>query len=59
VTGFLHRVHHRRNQELLMETPPVRLDTFEPDRVAAQRVIATALTAGKSWLAPEETSAQW
>src|SRR6516164_1281459 len=22
VTGFLHRVHHRRNQELLMETPP-------------------------------------
>jgi acetyltransferase len=57
VTGFLHRVHHRRNQELLMETPPLRLDTFKPDRLAAQRVIATALTAGKSWLAPEETSA--
>jgi acetyltransferase len=57
VTGFLHRVHHRRNQELLMETLPLRLDTFEPDRLAAQRVIATALTAGKSWLAPEETSA--
>jgi acetyltransferase len=57
VTGFLHRVHHRRNQELLIETPPARSDTFEPDRVAAQRVIATALTAGKSWLDPEETSA--
>ena len=57
VTGFLHRVHHRRNQELLMETPPARLDTFEPDRVAARRVIATALAAGKSWLDPEETSA--
>jgi acetyltransferase len=56
ITGFLHRVHHRRNQELLMETPPVRLDTFEPNRVAAQQVIATALTAGKSWLDPEETS---
>jgi acetyltransferase len=57
VTGFLHRVHHRRNQELLMETPPTRLDTFKPDRVAARRLIATALAAGKSWLDPEETSA--
>jgi acetyltransferase len=57
VTGFLHRVHHRRNQELLMETPPARLETFEPDRVAAQRLIATALAAGKSWLDPEEISA--
>jgi acetyltransferase len=57
VTGFLHRVHYRRNQELLMETPPARLDTFEPDRVAAQRRIAAALAAGKSWLGPEDTSA--
>jgi acetyltransferase len=56
VSGFLHRVHHRRNQELLMETP-ARLDTFEPDRVAAQSLIATALAAGKSWLDPEEISA--
>jgi acetyltransferase len=31
VTGFLHRVHDRRNQELLMETPPARSDAFEPD----------------------------
>ena len=57
VTGFLHRVHHGRNQELLMETPPVRLDTFAPDLDAARRVIATALAAGKSWLDPEETNA--
>jgi acetyltransferase len=57
VTGFLYRVHHRRNQELLMETPPARFDTFEPDSVTAQRVIATALAAEKSWLDPEETSA--
>jgi acetyltransferase len=56
VTGFLHRVHHRRNQELLMETPPARFDTFEPDRFAVQRLIAIALAAGKSWLDPEETS---
>jgi acetyltransferase len=57
VTGFLHRVHHRRNQELLMQTPPARLETFQPDRVAAQRLIATALAAGKSWLDPDEISA--
>jgi acetyltransferase len=57
VTGFLHRVHHRRNQELLMETPPARSDSFEPDVAAARRVIATALTAGRSWLDPEEAGA--
>jgi acetyltransferase len=50
VTGFLYRVHHRRNQELLMETPPARLDTFEPDIAAVRRAIAAALAAGKSWL---------
>jgi acetyltransferase len=54
VSGFLNRVHHRRNQELLMETPPARSDAFEPDLAAAARVIATALAAGKSWLDPEE-----
>jgi len=56
VGGFLHRVHHRRNQELLMETPSARFDTFEPDLLTARRLIATALAAGKSWLDPEETS---
>ena len=56
VTGFLHRVHHRRNQELLMETPPARSDAFEPDLAVARRLIAAALAAGKSWLDPEETT---
>ena len=50
VTGFLHRVHHRRNQELLMETPPARADIFEPDLAAATHAIAAALADGKSWL---------
>ena len=31
VAGFMHRVRHQRNQELLMETPPAR-----PDRVRAR-----------------------
>jgi acetyltransferase len=50
VTGFLHRVHYRRNQELLMETPPARLHTFQPDFAAVRRAIAAALAAGKSSL---------
>jgi acetyltransferase len=54
VSGFLHRVHYRRNQELLMETPPARTAAFEPDLASARRIIATALAAGKSWLDPEE-----
>ena len=54
VGGFLYRVHHRRNQELLMETPPAWSDVFEPDLPSARRVIATALAARKSWLDPEE-----
>ena len=54
VIGFLHRVHHRANQELLIETPPARPDAFEPDLATARRVIATALAAGKSWLDPPE-----
>src|SRR5271168_1916314 len=57
VIGFLHRVHHRANQELLIETPPARPDAFEPDLATARRVIATALAAGKSWLEPHEIAA--
>jgi acetyltransferase len=55
VAGFLHRVRYRRNQELLMETPPARPEAFAPDVAAARRVITTALAAGKSWLDPDET----
>ncbi|MGC2200864.1 MAG: acetate--CoA ligase family protein, partial [Stellaceae bacterium] len=57
IAGFMHRVRHRRNQELLMETPPARPDAFQPDFAAAHRVITTALGAGKSWLDPEEMGA--
>jgi acetyltransferase len=57
VTGFLHRVHYRRNQELLMETPPGRSGAFEPKAEAAQRAVAIALADGRSWLRPEEAGA--
>jgi acetyltransferase len=57
IIGFLHRVHYRRNQQLLMETPPARSAAFAPDVGAARRIIATALSAGKPWLDPEEANA--
>ena len=57
VAGFIHRIRHRRNQELLMETPPARPDAFRPDLVAARHMIATALAAEKSWLDPAEAGA--
>jgi acetyltransferase len=57
VGGFMHRVCYRRNQELLMETPPARPDAFRPDLAATRHVITTALASGKSWLDPEEAGA--
>jgi len=57
VGAFMHRVHHRRNRELLMETPPARADAFEADQRAARSVIATALAAGEGWLDTEATAA--
>ncbi len=54
VSAFVNRVRHRRNQELLMETPPVRTDAFEADSASARRVIAAAIASGKSWLGHDE-----
>jgi acetyltransferase len=54
VTGFLHRVRYQRNQVLLLEAPPAHPDAALPDFAAAQRSIAAALAAGRSWLDPRE-----
>jgi acetyltransferase len=56
IGGFMHRVEHRRNRELLIETPPARTDAFEADPETARRLIATALTSEKTWLDPEATA---
>lgn len=47
IDAFMHMVHYRRNQELLMETPPSTPEEFSPDRQAARKVIADALAAGR------------
>jgi acyl-CoA synthetase (NDP forming)/GNAT superfamily N-acetyltransferase len=57
VAGFMHRVQHRHNQELLLQTPPARSDAFAPDLASVQRVIATALADGKFWLGAEDCGA--
>jgi acetyltransferase len=54
VRAFMHLVRYRRNQELLMETPPSVLADFVPDADTVSRVIATALGEQRSWLAAEE-----
>ena len=57
VRGFMQGVHYRRNQELLMETPPAQSDGFEPDIGAARTAIDRALSAGRRWLDAEEVVA--
>jgi len=57
IRGFMQRVQYRRNQQLLLETPPSRPETFAPDTAAAERALAGALRAGRQWLEPDEVSA--
>ena len=54
VTGFMHRVRYRGNQDLLMEVPPARRDDAPPDQETAAATIATALAAGRRFLDPDE-----
>ncbi len=54
VTGFMHRVRYRGNQDLLMEVPPARRDDAPPDQETAAATIAAALAAGRRFLDPDE-----
>jgi acetyltransferase len=57
VRAFLHVVRYRRNQEMLMETPPSVPAEFTPDRATARRVIDGALAAGRTVLTEPEAKA--
>lgn len=57
IRGFMHRVRYQRHQELLMQTPAARPDSFEPDSAAAHMVIAQALAVGRRWLEADEVGA--
>jgi acetyltransferase len=52
--AFMHLARHRRNQKLLMETPPALPEDFLPDPAAAAAVIATALADGRAELSGPE-----
>ncbi|NBC32732.1 MAG: GNAT family N-acetyltransferase [Alphaproteobacteria bacterium] len=54
VRGFMHLVRYKRNQELLMQTPPSVAEHFQPDMQAAQAIIRGALDEGRAWLTEPE-----
>lgn len=56
VEAFMRLARHRRNQELLIETPKSIPEEFTPDIETARRIIDIALTAGRSRLNAYETS---
>jgi acetyltransferase len=43
VRGIRHLIHYQRNQEMLLETPPMDPGNFQPDRKTARAVIARCL----------------
>ena len=57
VRGFMQVIRHRRNQEVLMETPPTVPEDFRPDTDAARQVVHRAITAGATCLTNAETKA--
>ena len=56
VEAFMRLAQHRRNQELLMETPPSIPEEFTPDTETARRIIHIALTASRRRLNAYEAS---
>lgn len=54
VRAFMHLVEYRRNQDLLMETPPSVPEDFRFDADAVRRVIAAAMAEGREWLSEYE-----
>jgi acetyltransferase len=57
VRGFMHRVRYRRNQVLLMETPPAAPDSFEAATEAARLIIDRALAEEREVLTEPEAKA--
>jgi acetyltransferase len=54
VRAFTHMVNYRRNQELLMQTPPSIPAEFEPDPALTRSLAREALAAGRDWLTEPE-----
>jgi acetyltransferase len=57
VRAFLHLVHYRRNQELLMETPHSGMVDFTPATAEARAIVLEALASGRDMLTEPESKA--
>lgn len=57
IRGFMHLVRYRRNQEMLMQTPPSVPGEFAADSAAAHEIIAKAIAEGRSVLTEFEAKA--
>ncbi len=57
VDAFVHMMRYRRNQEMLMETPPSFSSAFTPATQAARMVIENSLLRGETGIAGPEASA--
>ncbi|HEU4620195.1 MAG TPA: bifunctional acetate--CoA ligase family protein/GNAT family N-acetyltransferase [Gammaproteobacteria bacterium] len=57
VRAFLQMVDYRRNQELLMQTPPSQPEQFVADAVRARAVVDGALSERRQWLTAAESRA--
>lgn len=54
IRAYMHLIGYRRNQRLLLETPPSLPQSFVPDHEAAAEVIAQARARGGGWLSLAE-----
>ena len=57
VRAFLHLVHYRSNQEMLMETPNSVPASFVPDKARAMEIIEAVLASGRELLTEPEAKA--
>lgn len=55
IRSFLHMVRYRRNQDMLMETPPSLPAEFEPRTSEARQVIERALSEARTQLSEDES----
>jgi acetyltransferase len=54
VRAFMYMVHYRRNQDLLLETPPSLPEAFSTDPERARAPIERALAEDRAWLTEPE-----
>jgi acetyltransferase len=57
VDAFMHLVRYRRNQDMLMQTPPSKPAEFSPAVDAAEDIVSKALDAGQTLLSGREAMA--